>query len=253
MTRLCLAWSGIALLCFLLAACSSEEPPPLSGQEQDTVEALKKEGPTAVKEASSGQPDQQTRDATEVDNQPPIVSSVKISPFPAYPGTVLVAEVAAEDGEGDPILLEYEWERNGEIVSTGTSASELDTEGFGKGDLISVVVTPSDIYGKGEGQTSSPILLHNRPPEITSTPSFSQESGQYSYQVEASDPDGDELTYSLEDAPPEMVIEPKTGVVRWTAPENAKGAVSVRVIVSDGDAQSFQSFKMTLEESKPEQ
>src|SRR5205085_8347530 len=41
-------------------------------------------------------------------------------------------------------------------------------------------------------------------------------TGQYAYDADATDVDGDTLTYSLGTAPSGATIDPATGVVRWT-------------------------------------
>ena len=54
----------------------------------------------------------------------------------------------------------------------------------------------------------------NAPPVVTSTPVVTGAEGQsYLYDVEADDPDGDSLTYSVVTAPTGMAIQSATGVV----------------------------------------
>ncbi len=55
----------------------------------------------------------------------------------------------------------------------------------------------------------------NHSPIITSTPLSEGYAGlPYAYQLTATDPDGDQLTYYLEGTPPEgMMIDPKSGIL----------------------------------------
>ena len=85
----------------------------------------------------------------------------------------------------------------------------------------------------------------NDAPTTTSAPVTSAtEDLPYSYDVDASDPDlGDTLSFSLDQAPTGMSIDPITGLVSW-APDNALvGGQDVTVRVEDAalafDTQSF--------------
>jgi hypothetical protein len=85
----------------------------------------------------------------------------------------------------------------------------------------------------------------NRPPLITSNPVTSATLLQaYSYQVVASDPDGDAVTYSLPTAPLGMSINPASGLISWTPP--GTGTLNVGVRVTDSkNASTPQNFAVT--------
>lgn len=85
----------------------------------------------------------------------------------------------------------------------------------------------------------------NRPPRITSTPvTRVDESADYRYQVEATDEDGDELTYSLNNNPPWLSVD-RQGLVQGRAPEvDDDERVSVEVVVSDGQASVSQPYDL---------
>ncbi|MBI4149096.1 tandem-95 repeat protein [Candidatus Woesearchaeota archaeon] len=91
----------------------------------------------------------------------------------------------------------------------------------------------------------------NRAPVITSTPLTSFRTNQrfdltYTYDVEATDPDGDQLAYSLRQGPEGMTISTSTGLIQWTPNENQLGTVFVQVQVSDGALIAFQGFSITV-------
>jgi|GEM_PF-330433 len=72
-------------------------------------------------------------------------------------------------------------------------------------------------------------------PEITSYPqTYATWNTRYTYQVKATDPDNDTLTYSLTQAPPGMAIDPATGLIEWTPSGTQAGYYSVTVKVDDG-------------------
>ncbi|MEX2044158.1 MAG: LamG-like jellyroll fold domain-containing protein, partial [Opitutus sp.] len=57
----------------------------------------------------------------------------------------------------------------------------------------------------------------------------------YQYAVQATDADGDELTYSLTQAPAGMTIHPQTGILTWVVDRGAAGTHPVAVQVRDPD------------------
>ncbi len=92
----------------------------------------------------------------------------------------------------------------------------------------------------------------NDAPSFTSSPTTTAtEDTLYTYDADASDPEGNTLTYSLFDAPSGMSINASTGVVSWT-PTNAQalaGSHSVTVRVTDNGAPNLatdQSFSITV-------
>ena len=67
----------------------------------------------------------------------------------------------------------------------------------------------------------------NLPPVITSIPLTQAKNYQpYNYQVQASDPNGDPLIYSLALAPANMTINPSTGLIQWT-PQYPRSIITI--------------------------
>ncbi len=90
----------------------------------------------------------------------------------------------------------------------------------------------------------------NQPPEITSTAVTSATKGQpYSYDVNATDSDGNTLTYSLTTKPSGMAINSSTGLITWTP--STIGCYSVIVKVSDGELIVFQTFVICVSDIDP--
>jgi len=91
-------------------------------------------------------------------------------------------------------------------------------------------------------------FLFNSSPVIESNPITSaKEEVAYTYDVEATDPNGDTLTYSLTTSPTGMTINSNTGVITWTPA--AAGSFDVTVEVSDGSKSETQSFTLTVDEN----
>jgi hypothetical protein len=133
-----------------------------------------------------------------VDNSPPSIRSVEITPERPYSRTQLGVAVKAHDPEGNPIQYRYQWMRNDRDIA-GAHAKILASEHFGKGDSISVRVTPSDGKLKGNEVTSRRVRILSSPPRVTRVamdPELPRKNSTLKARVEASDPDGDTIAYS---------------------------------------------------------
>ena len=90
----------------------------------------------------------------------------------------------------------------------------------------------------------------NHAPNITSTEVTTATVGEvYSYDVEATDPDGDTLIYTLTAKPPDMTIDSVTGVINWTP--DTIGDYDITVNVEDGILNDIQSFSIKVSKSSP--
>ena len=85
----------------------------------------------------------------------------------------------------------------------------------------------------------------NQAPTISSVPINNTVVEElYTYDVEASDANGDTLTYSLNYAPSDMTIDSTTGLIQWTPTD--VGAYDINIQVSDGALFEIQSFTITV-------
>lgn len=143
-------------------------------------------------------------------------------------GNTLSVDAAANDADGDDVTLTYEWTVNGRPAGAGKTL-EVPVK---KGDKITVKIVPSD--GVSEGR---PVFLMNEvsniPPAISENSKANFDGKKLSYQIKASDPDGDVLTYSLKSAPAGMTVNPSTGLITWNVPSEFSGRASVTASVSD--------------------
>jgi len=87
----------------------------------------------------------------------------------------------------------------------------------------------------------------NRAPIIISEPTITaEENNQYSYQLEAKDPDGDTLTYLLVLNPEGMSINSENGLLTWIPTNNQVGIHLITVETSDGKQSDTQSFEIEV-------
>ncbi len=175
--------------------------------------------------------------AAALHNSPPRIVSMKIVLIdPSDPRQGFRAVVEAEDPDGDPVRIHYQWYHNGrELIGEQDEKLEWQ-EGFKKGDELVLEAVPFDGKDEGVWRAEGSIKIPNTPPRMASEPIGRMEDGVFTMQVEAHDPDGDPLAYTLEDAPPGMEIDPATGRITWNVPpESAGGKFTVKVTASDGD------------------
>jgi len=154
----------------------------------------------------------------------------------------------ARDLDGDDISFSYQWVINGNEIS-GIDSASLPANRFLQGDEIEVVVTPSDLESQGKVYRSKAASVGNTPPVILSTAPETITGNEYRYDVQAKDPNNDEIRYSLENAPAGMVINEKTGEIRWPLPVGVAGRHKVRIVVQDAlGAMATQTFSLDLKQ-----
>ena len=182
--------------------------------------------------------------APPINHSPTIITLTAEPPSPIEVNQSTVITCLAADQDGD--TLAYSWAKNGGTI-TGSGSAIIWTAPATAGTYI-ITCTVSD----GELIDIQAISIvatepepENQTPVITSTAITSATVGEaYTYNVEATDPDGDILTYSLTTCPAGMTIDATTGVISWTP--TAVGVYPVTVEVSDGELTDTQNFTITV-------
>jgi hypothetical protein len=182
----------------------------------------------------------------QIKNSPPVISKVKILPDVFKPGDTLSVEVSGSDIDGDEVTISYEWTKNGE---PGGNTKKIGVP-LKRGDKVDVKITPFD--GEVYGHT---VILHreivNLPPMIIEDKKFNFDGKIYTYQIKATDPDGDTLTYALKSAPSGMTVDPSTGLIKWDVPPEFKGKTPITVSVTDGHGgEALQSLTLEIRPEK---
>ena len=107
--------------------------------------------------------------------------------------------------------------------------------------LVSLLLVSFLLVGCG----TTPPIIDNYTPVITSDPITTATVGEeYTYDVDATDPNGDTLTYSLIRNPSGMGINENTGLITWGYP--TVGNFGVTVEVSDGLLSVTQPFTIVV-------
>jgi hypothetical protein len=109
------------------------------------------------------------------------------------------------------------------------------------------------VYGRGIGYVETLLATvtcgdAGQPPVVTSSPVTAAVVGVgYAYDVEATDPEGREVTYSLADAPLGMRIDFQTGLITWTPGATQAGAHEVVVLAVDATHVVEHRFTVTVD------
>ena len=180
-------------------------------------------------------------------NHAPIISSLTANSSSVdINQTTIITCTASDENVGD--TLTYAWTKDGGTFEGSTSGSTIIWKAPSTKGSYTVTCEVSD----GEASDSDQVIISvgdvNHAPAITSIAVTSATKGQpYSYDVNATDSDGDIPVYSLTTKPSGMTINYSTGLIAWTP--TATGSFGVSVKVSDGELYDTQSFTITVEET----
>ncbi len=152
----------------------------------------------------------------------------------------------ATDEEGDSISFSLLAAPAGMTINAASGLVQWTPQAGDQGNHT-VTIQASDTNGGHAEQTYSlTIRQANQTPAFTSVaPTAALEDTLYSYDAEATDSDGDEITFSLTTAPAGMTINAATGLIAWTPTQSQAGSHPVTVAVTDiFGAQGIQSFNI---------
>ena len=180
-------------------------------------------------------------------NLPPVVRG--IPPTTVNAGEELVYRLNASDPENATLAF---------VLAAGPAGMALGADGVltwrpsaAQAGFHDVQLSVTDGWNTVIQNFRLEVVLRpaeNRRPEITSLPVLNATVNRtYTYQVQASDADGDRLGYSLEPAPAGMTIDNATGLISWTPREWQAGNHTVVVRASDGKASAAQLFVIHVE------
>ena len=179
-------------------------------------------------------------------NTPPEIVSIPITSASATSNYSY--QVVATDPENDRLEFGLGIHPEGMRVDVETGAISWSPADIGSFEVEVLVTDAQGATNRqsytvevGEGAT-------NGAPAIVSSPVYIADVGSaYSYDVEATDPDGDDLSYQLIAGPDGMTLVPETGVVSWSDP--VLGTHNVVVGASDGSLGAAQGFVLTVIEN----
>jgi hypothetical protein len=155
--------------------------------------------------------------------------------------------------KGSAVRAEIRWSLNGEDAGFSDYAGFGEAAAFPKkinsGDKIVAQVTPFDGYGKAGPVVKSEITVAAAQP-IATIKDERIMGNTYTAKVEASDPQGGTLTYSILKGPDGLTVD-QSGNVKWQIPEGAGGSTAVLISVkSEKGGESQISYTIGLKWQK---
>ncbi|MEM7130407.1 MAG: putative Ig domain-containing protein [Chloroflexota bacterium] len=135
-------------------------------------------------------------------------------------------------------------DENGQVAATFTA----DTQA-GQGSITVLAESVSQRVPLQVGDGSAPS---NQPPIVTNPGAQSSTEGDtVSLAINASDPDGDPLTFSATGLPTTLSLDSGSGQIEGTLATNSTGVYTVSITANDGLDSSSVSFQWTVAPSNP--
>ncbi len=185
-----------------------------------------------------------------------VVANVNDAPVigsrPVYQALVNVGyryDVNATDEDGDALAYELGAGPAGLAIDPASGLVTW-TPAAGQEGTATVTVVARDAPGATGSQTYTLVVqAANRAPFFTSVaPATASEDRLYTYDANATDPDGNPLTYQLAGLlPADLTCDPATGLVQWTPSAAYNGdVVTVQVWAADAFIGTSQTFTVTV-------
>ena len=179
-------------------------------------------------------------------NNPPVITPIPDATITV--GETFTYTVEAADPDGDDLVYSLTTDPSTDMTIEQNSGVISWTPAAIGSYEVTIEVSDGELTDT-QRFTITVAEPSNQAPVITSAPVTSVTLGDtYNYPVEASDPNGDDLTYSLATNPStDMSIDENSGVINWTP--TAIGSYEVTVEVSDGSESTTQSFTITVDKA----
>ena len=160
----------------------------------------------------------------------------------SHEGDVIALTIDASDPDGDALVFSMNGLPAGFSIDADTGVIS-GTFGYDSAGTYTVNVGLTDGTDALLKTFTWTVAETNRAPSVDALPNLTNaENDTVSVTVNASDADGDTLTYSAINLPPGAVINPATGAITGTLTYNAAGTYAVEVLVSDGQATTTRTF-----------
>ncbi len=137
----------------------------------------------------------------------------------------------------DRIHLKYQWLINNTSPIEGVDGDTLPAGKVKRGNYVGVRVIEirdGEIIAQ---KNSDMVMVHNSAPSLTMRilNSRIKKGDPIEIQLSANDPDGDTLTFSLDEAPSGMTLDPSSGKITYRPDSLGHGAIKFRASVTDSE------------------
>ncbi len=161
-----------------------------------------------------------------IGNSPPSIVRSRIVPEYPTASSTMTVNVKGEDNDNDRVNFIYKWFLNDEY-SGDASYLEADMK---RDDEVKVEITPNDGESSGKTVILKKTILNSLPVVNEGSPVIN--GSNYRYQVNAADPDGDTLSFTLAKGPEGMSVD-QSGVLTWEIKPDSSGDHDIEVLISD--------------------
>jgi hypothetical protein len=169
-------------------------------------------------------------EAEVVQNLPPHIDELRLTPKSPKDGQSVHVDVVATDPEDRGMTYRYTWRVN-DVENIEEHSSTIRTS-LHKGDVLSVTVIARDDEQDSE-PASATASVTGLPPIMDTNPN--QLGSMDGVHMRATDPDGGDITWTLTGGPKGMVID-AAGVLRYKGSETEPGgAYEVSIVATDPD------------------
>lgn len=176
-------------------------------------------------------------------NRRPRLTTFELGPEVITSTTDAIAKVKANDPDGGMATTRVRWLVNGEAVP-GQRSNSLSHTWYQRGDRLQVEVEVSDGIDAFTSRSEQRVV-ENSPPSIE-MPKGGFQGNPDGLQLLASDPDGDTLSYRIEDGPPGMTID-RSGVIHFSgAPDPAAAGTFNAKIIAEDTVGAYAVWPLTL-------
>ncbi len=180
--------------------------------------------------------------ACNTPNQVPDVDP--IGTLIATAGIPLNFEVMARDPDDDDLIFTLEIVPEGLEIHASTGEVQWTPDFHQLGDHR-IRIAVADVRAPERRVVTTGLIRveqGNLPPQITDPGTqFIRENLVFSYTVDASDPDGDDLTFAITDADERITIDPNSGLIQFSPNNGDAGEYIINFTVTDSGTPPFQS------------
>jgi hypothetical protein len=188
--------------------------------------------------------------SVQAQNSDPGIEEAKFDPERPVTGDNLKLVIKLK---GSAVRAEIRWNVNGEDAGFSDYSGFGDSTAFPKkissGDKIVAEITPFDGYSKAGKVLKLEVVVAPAQP-IATIKDERIAGNMYTAKVEASDPQGGALTYTVIKGPDGLTVD-KSGAVKWQIPDGATGSNPVLISVkSEKGGESQISYSIGLKWQK---
>ncbi len=164
---------------------------------------------------------------------------------------------AATDIDGPAMSYQvYVGTTTSPLLNTTTSSTSLLLTNLQNAQTYFWRVSATDGLAASTNSTERSFTINSNntplPPQFTTLASGNVQAGQpFSYDADATDPNGDVATFTLVVSPAGMAIQPTNGMVTWTPTSAQIGSHAVSIQATDGTFNVTQNFTVAVNPTPP--